>query len=603
MRLPGNHFNRRNKNTNVYYVVGGMFFLFLVLHLLTSSPATPASSKPFRVESPAPARREGENYRNDGRHSSIANDVVTKDLDLSHDGSKPWISIYSFPKPFKSPYDVTQTNAIMSWYHIKPRPEIILIGDEVGVAEFAAKHGLKHIKEAPGVAPDVKIPLLSEVVRLGEKLATADYAIYINADIMLPQTIYPTVMACQRLFKGKPFMVTGVRFNLLVQQIVDFPNMQGWFPDAHMGDETGQDFWVYPKGGLDIPKDLNLLFSWDNWMISWFINNHGTAVDATTIVKSIHQDHPYVHQAATKKDDDVYHSSAARRDNRILALTTVGGPFYTITKACNYKAVECSTVNNEFGVCLQNRPEQPWEFIDLFPQDAHEYEKMAPKYYDWDLLTIAAIGAGDARCLPCYLLSEGAKCIHKDKIFHKFLPGQVVTQSVGVFRDLMSESSMSELLNEGDIERFRALWSPVRDRVKAWAVDGGNYAGCVNPELVDTYMGSSNQLQQLEKKVKLAAAMKSPPKSNGLSWTWDMVSGTKANHDLALDCMVCYRNDHGECVHQFAAEYRRHFPKITGEMLEQPIDNIVARYIGCDIELARGSKLCNKNNCIVMQIG
>ena len=61
----------------------------------------------------------------------------------------PLITLFSAPKPFTNPHIATiQRNAIRSWT-LLPDVEVILFGEETGLAEAAKELGVKHI---PSVA-------------------------------------------------------------------------------------------------------------------------------------------------------------------------------------------------------------------------------------------------------------------------------------------------------------------------------------------------------------------------------------------------------------------------------------------------------------------
>ena len=55
------------------------------------------------------------------------------------------ITIFAVPLPFSGGDKTNQHNAIKSWMRISPRPEIILLGNEKGVAGFAKANNLVHI--------------------------------------------------------------------------------------------------------------------------------------------------------------------------------------------------------------------------------------------------------------------------------------------------------------------------------------------------------------------------------------------------------------------------------------------------------------------------
>ena len=59
------------------------------------------------------------------------------------------ITIFSAPKPFTNPHIATiQYNAVRSWTKL-PGVDVILLGDESGLAEAARELGVKHIPDIP----------------------------------------------------------------------------------------------------------------------------------------------------------------------------------------------------------------------------------------------------------------------------------------------------------------------------------------------------------------------------------------------------------------------------------------------------------------------
>lgn len=53
-------------------------------------------------------------------------------------------TFFAMPKAFRGHVGMIQRNAIGSWLRLTPRPEVILFGDDDGVAEYAAEHGVTH---------------------------------------------------------------------------------------------------------------------------------------------------------------------------------------------------------------------------------------------------------------------------------------------------------------------------------------------------------------------------------------------------------------------------------------------------------------------------
>ena len=82
------------------------------------------------------------------------------------------ISIFTIPKAFKGHNNVIQRNGVQSWMQIKPECEIILFGDDEGVAETAYEFGVKHV---PSVEKnEFGTPLLSSAFSKVQEIALND---------------------------------------------------------------------------------------------------------------------------------------------------------------------------------------------------------------------------------------------------------------------------------------------------------------------------------------------------------------------------------------------------------------------------------------------
>ena len=67
----------------------------------------------------------------------------------SNGQTRPLLTIFATPKRFQGHIGVIQRNAIASWTHLKPKPEIILFGTDEGTAEIARGFGVKarHVRD------------------------------------------------------------------------------------------------------------------------------------------------------------------------------------------------------------------------------------------------------------------------------------------------------------------------------------------------------------------------------------------------------------------------------------------------------------------------
>src|ERR1022692_1467240 len=105
------------------------------------------------------------------------------------------ITLFACPKPFLDPHiALIQRNAIVSWLALRPRPTIILFGDEDGTAEVSRDFGLMHV---PSVARNaLGTPLVSDIFRKAEAMSSDSAACYVNADIILMDDFSEAVRVC-----------------------------------------------------------------------------------------------------------------------------------------------------------------------------------------------------------------------------------------------------------------------------------------------------------------------------------------------------------------------------------------------------------------------
>src|SRR5216684_4488715 len=102
------------------------------------------------------------------------------------------LTVFSIPKPFAGHVGLIQTNAVESWKRLDDT-EVILFGDEAGIADVAARAGVRHEPEI--VRNAVGTPLVSDAFERARRLARHDYLVYINADIVLTSDFVRAVTA------------------------------------------------------------------------------------------------------------------------------------------------------------------------------------------------------------------------------------------------------------------------------------------------------------------------------------------------------------------------------------------------------------------------
>ena len=93
------------------------------------------------------------------------------------------LTLFCAPKAFIGHFAIIQRNAIRSWTQLRPVCEIILLGNEEGIAELACELELRHIPEIP--RNEFGTPLIDGIFETARSLATGDILGYVNADIIL----------------------------------------------------------------------------------------------------------------------------------------------------------------------------------------------------------------------------------------------------------------------------------------------------------------------------------------------------------------------------------------------------------------------------------
>ena len=211
----------------------------------------------------------------------------------------PFLTLFTAPKPFTDPHiNVIQRNAIQSWLHLDEDVDVLLIGDEDGLAEIASEFGVMHL---PDVARNEwGTPLVSSIFGLAREASEGPLLAYVNADIMLMPDFVET--ARQVAAQVEKFLVVGRRWDLAVTQGLAF-NLnwdQQLRADAHargsLHAPSGSDYFIFPRSVFtDIPDFAIGRAGWDNWMIYCALQNRWPVVDATASLMIVHQNHDYSH--------------------------------------------------------------------------------------------------------------------------------------------------------------------------------------------------------------------------------------------------------------------------------------------------------------------
>lgn len=215
----------------------------------------------------------------------------------------PLITLFSAPKPFTNPHiAMIQRNAIKSWTLLSDA-EVILLGEETGLAEAARELGVKHL---PNVARNESgTPLISSMFQLTRENSTSDLLCIINADMILMSDFVQAALESRSLLLGRRqqnFVLLSQRWDLDVTQPIEFT--AGWQNrlqatidrEGSLHRPAGSDFFLFPRSSyLDIPNFTIGRAGWDNWMIYKARKEKWAVIDCTPSVMIVHQNHDYSH--------------------------------------------------------------------------------------------------------------------------------------------------------------------------------------------------------------------------------------------------------------------------------------------------------------------
>ena len=210
----------------------------------------------------------------------------------------PLITLFSAPKPFINPHiAMIQRNAIKSWT-LLPDVDVILLGEEQGLAEAARELGVKHIAHVERNANGV--PLISSMFKLARENSNSDLLCIINTDMVL----MPDFIEVAKKVKGlrSEFVLLSQRWDLDVTKPLDFSGdwSRGLRSMVHgqgqLHRPAGSDFFLFPRSCyMDVPSFVIGRSGWDNWMIYRARKENWAAVDCTPSVMIVHQNHDYSH--------------------------------------------------------------------------------------------------------------------------------------------------------------------------------------------------------------------------------------------------------------------------------------------------------------------
>jgi glycosyltransferase involved in cell wall biosynthesis len=236
------------------------------------------------------------------------------------------ITLFAIPKAFEGHVAIIQRNAIESWTKLQPKPEIILFGNDPGVAEIALEFKLRHVPNVNCTPQGT--PLLNDVFAQVHHLATYPILSYVNSDIILTSDFIPTIQAVVAQYYN--FLLLGRRWNLDIDETLNFKQIT-W--EEQLRDKIikrgvfsgvgALDYFVFPKPLFSqLPEFAVGRAGWDNWMVGEALKNNYPVINASRLITAVHQNHDYNHLKGQRRE--AFHGTEAQQ-NKILLQENFAG--------------------------------------------------------------------------------------------------------------------------------------------------------------------------------------------------------------------------------------------------------------------------------------
>lgn len=232
-------------------------------------------------------------------------------------------TFFAMPKAFRGHVGMIQRNAIGSWLRLSPRPEVILFGDDDGVAEFAAENGVIH--EPSVCRNEYGTPLMDDMFRRAQHRAVHNVLTYINADIVLGDDFARAVSRASAGVDGS-FLMIGRRTDTNVNAPFEFSD-PNWHADllSHVtangapAPRVCKDYFVYRKPLLaEIPPFAIGRAVYDNWFVYHAKCQGVPVIDATQVVTAVHQNHDYGHVAGGNRGQAYVRGAESKRNMQLV---------------------------------------------------------------------------------------------------------------------------------------------------------------------------------------------------------------------------------------------------------------------------------------------
>ena len=208
-------------------------------------------------------------------------------------------TIICMPAPWVGVQLIRQTNALESWTRLRPTPEIILFGDDKGIADAASKYGCRHFSVATN---KWGMPIIRDALQIAHCESNNKIQVLINVDIITGSGLSWAIGSVVSEYPTEQFLMAGQRWDMNINDYVDFDNKK-WEKNLLSQARTkgklrrpgAIDYFVF-RSPLKIVERMPPLCiggaGWDNWMCSAALEDGLITIDSTQVVNIFHHDMP-----------------------------------------------------------------------------------------------------------------------------------------------------------------------------------------------------------------------------------------------------------------------------------------------------------------------
>lgn len=230
-------------------------------------------------------------------------------------------TLFAIPKSMEGDAARLQRNAFESWKRLADRVQIILLGDDVGVAQAAREFGFSHQGNLKRTAQGT--PLLDGAFAAARQSAATSFLAYVNADILLGSDFLDALESLNRQPLAR-FLGIGRRWeSQLVESIESWSTeeLEQWIREQRRSVPTAsvvcKDYFVFPRHLFtNIPGFAVGRGNWDNWMVRQAHRLGMPVIDLSESVTAVHQPHQHGHSGGRYR---TYVSGEEAKRNQELA--------------------------------------------------------------------------------------------------------------------------------------------------------------------------------------------------------------------------------------------------------------------------------------------